>query len=168
VNTSECVREAEVLDAVLTGGVDDQELHLHVEECETCREVVAVASLLREDRDLARHDVQVPAAGQVWWRAAIRARLDGAHAAARPITWAQGVAAACAAGLAAGGIGIAWPSVESAFGWFGARASSVSPAAIEVADLVSAAVQRSVPFAIAAAACIVLAPLALYLALTDE
>jgi hypothetical protein len=133
-----------------------------------CADVAAVASLLREDREIARHDVQVPAAGQVWWRAAVRARLDGAHAAARPLTWAQGIAGASAVGVAVGVIGIAWPTIDSAAGWLGSRAWSVGPAALAMIDFVSAAVRHSLPFAIAAAAGIVLAPLALYLALSDD
>ena len=176
----ECARETEVLHAVLGRRLDRdrprdevshdpvEELRAHAEACEICRDLVMVASLLRDDRDAARHDIRVPAAGQVWWRAAIRARLEGAHAAARPLTWAQGVAAACAAGLAVGGVGLVWPAVARSITWIETRAEAASPAAFAVADLVSAAVQRSLPFALAAAACLVLAPLALYLALSDE
>ena len=98
MNPIECPREAEVLEAVLRHHFDPwrpddagwlnggEDLRRHVEQCEICADVATVASLLREDREAARHDVQVPAAGQVWWRAAVRARLDGAHAAARPLT----------------------------------------------------------------------------------
>ena len=180
MNPIECAREADVLEAVLrrqldldrpdeAGWLDSvEDLRRHVEQCEICADVAAVASLLREDREIARHDVQVPAAGQVWWRAAVRARLDGAHAAARPLTWAQGIAGASAVGVGVGVIGIAWPTIDSAAGWLGSRAWSVGPAALAMIDLVSAAVQHSLPFAIAAVAGMVLAPLALYLALSDE
>jgi hypothetical protein len=172
----DCAREAEVLRAVEGGRFDwdrpgnesddVDELRAHAESCEICRDVVVVASLFREDRDLARHDVRVPAAGQVWWRAAVRARLDGAQAAARPLMWAQGVAGACAVGVAAGGAGLAWPAIADAIAWM--RAVAGSPAAFAVTDLVSTAVQRSLSFALVAAASLVLAPLALYLALSDE
>ena len=180
MNPIECAREADVLEAVLrrqldldrpdeAGWLDGvEDLRRHVEQCETCADVAAVALLFREDREIARHDVRVPAAGQVWWRAAVRARLDGAHAAARPLTWAQGIAGASAVGVGVGAIGIAWPTIDRAAGWLGSHASSVGPATLAMIELVSAAVQRSLPFAIAAAAGMVLAPLALYLALSDD
>ena len=180
MNPVECAREAEVLTAVLRRQLDlsrlddaawrdgGEDLRTHIEQCETCAEVVAVAILLREDREISQHDVHVPAAGQVWWRAAVRARLDGAHAAARPLTWAHGIAGASAVGLCIGVLGIVWPTIDRAAAWVGSYASSVGPAAFTIIELVSAAVQRSLPFAIAAAAGMVLAPLALYLALSDD
>jgi len=65
-------------------------------------------------------------------------------------------------------IGVAWPTIDRAAGWLGSHAWSAGPATLTIIDLVSAAVQRSLPFAIAAAAGMVLAPLALYLALSDD
>ncbi len=141
---------------------------MHVTRCPICAEVAAVASLLYDDADAAQHDVQLPAAGQVWWRAAVRARLDGAHAAARPLTWAQGIAAASAAGAGIAVIGLVWPTIDRAAAWVGGHAWSAAPAAAAIVDFLSAAVQRSLPFAIAAAAGMVLAPLALFLALSDD
>ena len=164
----DCPREPELVAAVLTGRVLAEELHMHAESCEVCREVLTAVTLLRGDRELTRGDLPVPAAGQVWWRAAVRARLEATHAAARPLTWAQAVAGASAAGLAAGALTLAWPTVEGITGWIAARAWSLSPAPQEVATLVTSAMQRSLPFAIAAAAALVLAPLALYLALSDD
>jgi hypothetical protein len=180
VNPVECAREADVLEAMLRQQLDfhrandvewldgGEDLRRHVAECEICAEVAAVASLLREDHEVARHHVQVPASGQVWWRAAVRARLDGAQAAARPLTWAQGIAGASAVGVGVGVMGLAWPTIDRAAGWLGSHAWSVGPPALAIIDVVSAAVQRSLPFAIAAAAGLVLAPLALYLALSDD
>jgi hypothetical protein len=125
-----------------------------------------VASLLREDRNATLADVQVPAAGQVWWRSAIRARLDAAHAAARPLTWAHGVAGACAAGLALAVLNIAWPTIERMFAWFGDRVA-VNPGTLAIADLASAMMQRTFPLAVVAA-CLLLAPVALYFALSNR
>ena len=165
----ECPREAEVLSAVFSARLSepDEDLQMHIETCEICRDVVTVASALRDDRDDALYDVQVPAAGQVWWRAAIRARLEAAHSAARPMTWAHGVAGACAVGLTAGVINVAWPTIERAFSWFGDRASSINPGTLAVADLATSMMQRTFPLALVAA-CLLLAPLALYVALSDE
>ena len=54
----------------------DEALVAHAGNCATCREVASVSLLLREDSEHSRFDMHVPAAGQVWWRAAVRARLE--------------------------------------------------------------------------------------------
>jgi hypothetical protein len=168
VNPIECPHEFEVVQAVLGGRLEhSDEVRMHAESCEVCREVVAVASLIRDDRDDAFGEVHVPAAGQVWWRAAIRARLEAAHSAARPMTWAHGVAGACAAGLAVGIIGLAWPTIDRAWAWLGDRVGIINPSTLVVTDLASAMLQRTLPFGLAAA-CLLLAPLALYFALSDD
>jgi hypothetical protein len=166
----DCAREREVVRMVLTRRWADaaDELRTHADGCAICRDVVSITTLLRDDRDAAMHELKVPAAGQVWWRAAVRARLEGTHAAARPLTWAHAVTGACAAGLTIGAARLAWPSLEPVISSFAARVMSVSPTTLEVVEIGVAALQRSLPFAFAAAACLVLAPLALYLALTDD
>jgi hypothetical protein len=173
----ECVREAEVLDALFAGrlhpdrlavgrAVETEEIEAHVAGCSVCRDVVTVATVFREDRRQALAGVQVPPAGQIWWRAAIRARLEATQAVERPLTWAHGVAAACAAGLTAGAARIAWPTVERGLGWLG-DGWSLGPAVAPVAELTAAVAQRTVPFTILAV-CVVLAPVALYLALAED
>jgi len=166
----ECPREHEIVRAVLAGRIDQlEEARMHVDTCEACLEVVAITSSLVEDRDLALHVVQVPAAGQVWWRAAIRARLDAAHAAARPMTWANGVAGACAAGLTLGVISLAWPTIDRGWTWLGDRLGSVVPTTAAVTDLAAAALQQTLPLGLLAAACLVLlAPVALCLAFLSD
>jgi hypothetical protein len=146
----------------------DDGLRRHAEACDVCRDVMTIARLLQDDREAARGDVPVPAAGQVWWRAAVRARLEAAQAAARPMTWLYGIAGACAAGLAATVLGLGWPSIVRAAAWLGARASAITPEPPAVAELATAAAQRSLPFALVAAACLILAPLVLYLASSDD
>src|SRR5690349_19767616 len=74
----ECGREQKVVNAVLAGAWPhrcDENLVAHAQVCEVCREVASISVLLRDDLDASRIDVHVPAAGQVWWRAAVRARL---------------------------------------------------------------------------------------------
>jgi hypothetical protein len=176
VSTCECPREAEIIGAVLAGRIragrradsdsERSELTGHAEGCEVCRELLLVASAVREDGEHQLAAVQVPPAGQVWWRAAIRSRLDAARAAERPITWAHGVAGACMAGFAAGVIGIAWPTVERGLGWLGDR-WSIAPAAVPMTELTAAMMQRTLPFALLAV-CVVLAPVALYLVLAED
>jgi hypothetical protein len=173
MSACECPRESEVVAAVFArriGGaasVESEDLQMHLDTCEVCRDVVAVASVLRDDRDATLWDVQVPAAGQVWWRAAIRARLEAAHAAARPLTWAHGVAGACAVGLTAGVVKMAWPTIDGGLSWLAERASSVNPGTLAVADLATTMMQRTLPLALIAAF-LLLAPLALYIVLSDE
>ena len=167
----ECVREHEVVAMVLKQQWPDRaaaDLQAHVEACEICSEVVLVTTMLREDHDAARRDLQVPAAGQVWWRAAVRARLEAAQSAARPMTWLHGIAGAAAAGLSVAALSVAWPSVERAAGWLGTRVASVDPAAAGVASMITTAVQQSMPLVVAITACAVLAPIALYFALSDD
>ena len=84
-----CLRETELVTALVERRDDIDALTSHAEACQGCREVVMVMRLMSEDRD-ARREVRVPAAGQVWWRAAVRARLEAVHAAARPLTWLHG------------------------------------------------------------------------------
>ena len=72
-----CPREQAIVAAAAAGRERfDEEMARQLEQCEACADAVAVAVMLRADRDAAQADVQVPSAGQVWWRAAIRARLD--------------------------------------------------------------------------------------------
>jgi hypothetical protein len=169
--THECPREHEVVAAVLGCRWEavDQELKMHAAGCEICHDIVAVAGVMSSDREHARHDVRVPAAGQVWWRAAVRARLEAAHAAARPLTWLHGIAGACAIGLAIAVAGIAWPTILEGVNWLTVRTLGADSSGVgDVAALVTAAVQRSLPLAFVVAAFIVLAPVALYFVLADE
>jgi hypothetical protein len=165
-----CIHEDDVVAAVLSRRWDrvDDELTQHVVDCEICREVLAVARLLSADQEQARYEVRVPAAGQVWWRAAVRARLDAAHAVARPLTWFHGIAAACALGVACAVIGTAWPSLREMASWFTFETFGADSRVADVAVFVMAAMQRSLPVAFIIAVCIVLAPVALYFALADD
>ena len=167
---TECPREADVVAAVLDGRWEttDEGLKTHAGHCEICRDVVAVASLLSVDQEQTRRDVHVPAAGQVWWRAAVRARLEAAHRAAQPLTWLHGIAGACAVGLAWTVAGMAWPSIRDAASWVSTQAWGVDSRVGDVAVLVAAVVQKSLPLAFVAAACLVLVPVALYFALSDD
>ena len=169
--THHCSHEDDVVAAVLSRRWEaaDDELKQHAAACEICRDVVSVADLLSVDQERSRSEVRVPAAGQVWWRSAVRARLEAAHAAARPMTWFHGVAGACALGLTAALVGIAWPSVRGVAAWlaaytFGAGSSGVG----EVAAFATAVLQKSLPLVFVIAACIVLAPVALYFVLSEE
>ena len=167
----DCPREQDVVNAVLGGRWPDrcdESLVTHAASCITCREVAQVSMLLHEDVDHARIDVIVPAAGQIWWRSAVRARLEAAQAATRPMTWLHGIAGACAIGLTWALAGVVWPSVRELAAWLAAQTFGVDSGLGDVAALVTAALQKSLPLAFVVAACIVLAPVALYFALSDD
>lgn len=107
-------------------------------------------ALFEDDARVAAQEARVPAPGQVWWRAAMRSRAEAARAAERPLAWSQGLAAACAVGLAVAGAGVAWPQVVSA------------------ALLVAEGGRWLVPVAVGVVACVAVVPFAVYLALSDD
>ena len=126
--THHCIHEDEVVAAVLSHRWDaaDEGLKRHAADCEICQDVVAVAGLLSADQERSRYEVRVPAAGQVWWRSAVRARLEAAQAATRPLTWVHGIAGACAVGLAWALVGMVWPSIRMIVGWLATQTLGVA------------------------------------------
>lgn len=167
--TGPCPREADViacLDYRCRQPMTD-ELLAHLGSCETCRDVATLARLIRDEHEYARHDVRVPAAGQIWWRAAVRARLEAVHAAARPLTWLNGVAGACAIGLVLALVGTAWPWIRETAEWFATAALVDSPFR-EAATQIAAELQRSIAFLLIAGVFVLIAPLAIYFALSDD
>ena len=168
---TECLREQDVMDAVASGRWperSDADLRHHVEGCNICQDVAAVFSALSTERDEAWEAVSVPASSVVWWRAQIRAREEAARAAERPIAVTQGIAVACLVAAAVVLIPLAWPSmkysaaaVTGAIEWIMPRAAAVSNAFA----LVTGTALPILPFA---AASLLLAPILLYYALTEE
>jgi hypothetical protein len=165
-----CSREDHIVQAVLSGAWPhgcDGELVTHAAQCGICAEVAGIVTLLRADHDEARRHVHVPAAGQVWWRSAIRARLETAQASTQPITWLHGVSGAVALGLMLAIVGVTWPSIDAGAELARSFVISVAPRA-DVADVVVGALGQSLIVAAVAGACLILAPLALYFALSDD
>ncbi|BCS35760.1 hypothetical protein TBR22_A49940 [Luteitalea sp. TBR-22] len=78
-----CPREPEVLRAVEEGRWP-ADLRAHAEACQACREVETVTAALREVVD-AEAALPMPAAGDVWWRAAWQARREARARALRPL-----------------------------------------------------------------------------------
>jgi hypothetical protein len=166
-----CPREIDVVASLLDRRslrIDDDALGAHVEGCEICREVAELTRAMSIDHETTRREIRVPAAGQVWWRAAVRARLEAVHSAARPLTWSHGIAGACAIGVAMALLGVAWPAVREAAGWIMARAIDAAPIGAAAATLVTTSVHGNVGVMVVAAACILFAPVALFLVLSDE
>ena len=156
----DCAREQDVINAIVTGRWPDgcdESLRSHAAQCDVCKELVEVASVLRVDRDGMHDEISLPSAGQVWWRAAIRARLEASQRVARPFSWLLGVSAACAAGLTIALVQLLWSPVQIAWGF-------VLPALKDLTPVTTIGVF----VLLGAAACLLLAPLALYFVLSDE
>ena len=165
-----CPREQEVVDAMLPQGrlPEASELQQHVAGCESCRELHEVMAMLRPDHALSE-EASLPSAGQIWWRAAVRARMEAARAAARPVAWAQGATAASLLGILCAATVLAWPFIQRAFdAAFGRLSAGLESNALQSLPVV-AAIERSVPLAIGVVAVVVIAPLVvLYFALAGD
>ena len=140
----------------------------HIRQCALCGEVAQVAAMLRTNHEAVLRRARVPAAGQVWWRAVVRARLDAAHTVARPITWLQGGSGACVLGVVGAVIAIAWPSIREAARFATSLTLTIDPARFEAARSLVENMKSSMPLVLGIAACVVLAPiLALCYALSE-
>src|SRR5207237_8139161 len=104
-------------------------------------------------REEIREAVVVPDSGRVWWLAQLRARREAARAAGRPITAAQVIAFACAAGLLGACFGATSLWFQSALGSMAGFLSALSALLVEHEAL-----------AIGMAALVFLVPAAVYLA----
>lgn len=162
MKTLECEFEAEVLAAVLQGRWPEragEELRAHANGCAICSDAAAVAAALEADREELRAEAVVPDAGRVWWRSQLRARREAAKLAGRPITAAQVLALASAAGLAGACFG-------ATSAWFQAAVGRVA------AELHSPAVQQLVAehgvAAIAGGALLLAVPAAVVLAILRD
>jgi hypothetical protein len=154
----ECPRESDVVDALASARWPHRvgrELAEHVEACAICTDLVAVATAMRDDHDLAWHLSNVPSSGQVWWRAEMRARQEAIREASRPIAIAQGVAALLALGLTATAGWFAWPSIYGRVSSFVMQAPTLGS-------------RLALPLMVALAVLLVIAPLAVYVVLSDE
>jgi hypothetical protein len=167
----DCPFEADVLDALASHrwpARAEEQLLAHVQTCEGCRDLAAVASALMHDGDVAFSDAHVPAPASVWHRAQLRAREEAARVAMRPIGFVQGVAFSF--GIAAMIALAVWgfPIVASLLPGY-ARIVAALPApslSMPGADFASSLLMNTALQA-GAAACIVLASVTLYFTLRD-
>ena len=166
----ECVREQDIVDAVVSGRwphACDPSLAAHAAACEICRDVLTVAVALRDDAVDAGHEARLPSAGLVWWRATIRARAEASRVAERPLTVAQGIAGACAVGLACGLAGVAWQSVQRVQR-LGEIVAGLDASTLQFASESASILQRALPLVLGLGACLLIAPIAVYLVLLDD
>jgi hypothetical protein len=158
---SACPREQDIVDLVVSGRLsDDDELCAHAAACVACAETLELARLFQDDQKALCEEAPVPSAGAVWWRATIRARAEAARTAGQPITLLQGIAAATAVGLFVALVGAWWRSVAPGGVWFERFDDLLSRSASVPAALV-------LPLLLVLATCLIVAPLAVYLATAD-
>lgn len=159
----ECPREGDVLDALASARWPhrvDRELTDHVASCAICRDVITVASAMQADHDAAWREANVPSSGQMWWRAEMRARQAAIREASRPVTVAQGVAALFALVVSAIAGWFAWPSVLAFLSTGGSGGEGTAAATFASPMLI--------PLAIAMGALLIIAPLAIYVVLSEK
>ena len=121
-------------------------------ECQECAEAAVLAKLVREEFELTQHQARVPTPEIVWWRAQMRAREEAERAAARPILLSQALAIAALIGLL---VSVAGRLTLPAILW-----SEAVPAAGTALPVLT--------IAIVAACCLLIAPVAVYFALSRD
>jgi hypothetical protein len=159
-----------VVEAVLSGRWPeqcDEDLAAHARTCEVCGDVAQLALLIHDDHERSRYEVHVPAAGQVWWRAAIRARLESTHTAMRPMTWMHAVTAAITIGALLAALTAAWPTLSPLADRGVAIALGFIPNA-EVATALASGLRQMALVGLVAVAVLVAAPLAVYYVISGD
>jgi hypothetical protein len=152
---AECQREQEIMELVACGRWPERcpdELRSHLAACEFCTDVLEVALAFHADRE-THASIQVPSAGLVWWRAELRARQEVMRKVSRPMTLIQAFGAAAGVGAAVAILSQAWPWLKRLLALPDLATLSLSQWGLVIA----------IAFAV-----IVVAPLAMYLALSDE
>jgi hypothetical protein len=161
VRSADCEREIETLDAVSCGAWPDRcdaALREHVTSCAACSDLTEVAAALLDDRDAALRHAPIPPSGLVWWRMQMRARRDAASAAGRTVIAVQVAVFAGVLGVAIAVLGVL------SKGWWN-NLPNVNELAASGLPVVA---QWGVPLLLALAVWLALAPVALWLAVTED
>jgi hypothetical protein len=161
----ECCHEIDVIETITSRRWPeraDAALRAHVAGCAICTDVVAVASALHDDHDVALGEAtRLPSADVVWFRAQARARAEAARLASRPIAIMQALGMAGAAGVISLLIGAVAYWVWQRADWL-AAVSVWAP----IGDDVMAFAIRGVLLAVGL--WLLLAPVAVYLVASDD
>jgi len=169
--TPQCPREQAIIDAIVADRwphACDESIREHALHCASCGELTGLLTLLRHDDEQVRERASVPSAGQVWWRAAVRARLEATQTVGRPFSWMVGTVGACALGLVVASIGLLWPPVYEALSLIDIRSWGLTIDVRAVAAMMPGLARTSGLVALGVATFLVLTPLVLYLALSDD
>ncbi len=78
-------------------GLWNDELRGHACDCRDCGEATAAALFMQQIDRASQAGVSLPGAGQMWWKAQMRARREAIERAARPISFVQSAALLLAA-----------------------------------------------------------------------
>ena len=141
-----------------------------VEGCPSCAEIAAIAQAFSDDRNALMQSAQVPSSAIVWWRAQMRSRREAAETAAQPMTWAQGLALACAAGILVAAIGFFGPTFLKALEW--ATGVSIAAPSLPLPSLGLPEDAMTNPIVVAMVAtlglCAIVVPVVLYFTFREE
>jgi hypothetical protein len=120
-------------------------------ECPECGPFVALAQQIRREFEHCVRDARVPTPEIVWWRSQMRAREEAARKAARPILFTQALAIAALIGLLV------------------SVAGRLTLPALSLLELTPVSIGGPLVYAVLGAAlCLLVAPLAVYLALARD
>jgi hypothetical protein len=120
-------------------------------DCPQCGPLVQLARQIREEFEHTTQAARVPTPEIVWWRAQMRAREEAARKAARPILFTQALAIAALIGLL---VSVAGRLTVPAFSFAGMPSLSAGLPLVYIV--------------IAATFCLLITPLAVYLALARD
>jgi predicted anti-sigma-YlaC factor YlaD len=157
-----CAREDEVLERVIAGAFPldpASELRSHVTACASCKDLVTVAAAIRTEAETAKREASLPASGAVWFRVQRRAHRENLERARRTVSLVYASTLATTAFL----VLILFGGLEAL------RTGWLSQGLAEVWKILSApsAMGVSVPVLVAVM-CLLLAPFAVYYAVTEE
>ena len=154
---TECRRESEILDAIAAGEWPEAapvELREHAATCPLCADLALAASALHDEAASTPPTMALPSAGQVWWRAELRARNEAAQLAQRPLVAVQVVAGVVVLAALVTGLRSFAPGVWS---WMAHALSAARAGSTDGIDTWTLAVVLSI------GVWVVLAPVAVYM-----
>jgi predicted anti-sigma-YlaC factor YlaD len=111
----DCNRESDVLRALTIGRVDD-ELREHLGVCAACTDLLEVASAVIDDRRALMREATIPTSGLMWWRTNMRAREEARRVVVRTASVVQAVLIAVAVLVAVVVLGVTVPPVKVDYG----------------------------------------------------
>jgi hypothetical protein len=154
----ECARESEIVDRIAAGEWPDAapaDLRAHAASCPICADLALTASALHDDAAATLEaPMALPSAGQVWWRAELRARHEAARLAQRPVLAVQVVAAVVVLAALVTGIRSLVPDV---WAWLARTASVARTGSLATIEPVTLALVLAVGL------WLVLGPIAVYM-----
>jgi hypothetical protein len=164
MSITSCAREADVLDAVMSGRWETtggDELHIHASSCVVCGELSLVASELGADYHDAARLAPIPTSGLMWWRMQRRAREEAVRETTRAIGLMQAAAIFAAITVALTVVG-GFAAFNHTFrAWFARMAD-----AVYFGNAVS--VSWTLPMIAGTLAIVALTPVALYFAVAKD